>query len=76
MTMMKPSLYDLIKKGTKIMQDNYPENLGKMMICNSPWAFTAVWAIVKNFVDERTREKINIIGGGYKEKLLELVDED
>lgn len=74
--MMKPSLYDLIKKGTKIMQDNYPENLGKMMVCNAPWAFTAVWAICKNFVDERTREKINIIGGGYKEKLLELVDED
>lgn len=74
--MMKPSLFDLIKKGTKIMQDNYPENLGKMMVVNSPWAFTGVWAIVKNFVDEKTREKINIVGGGYKEKLLELVDAD
>lgn len=33
--------------------------------------FNGVWAIAKNFVDEKTRKKINIIGGGYKKVLLE-----
>jgi hypothetical protein len=36
--------------------------------------FNGVWAIAKNFVDEKTRKKINILGGGYKKTLLENVD--
>jgi hypothetical protein len=36
--------------------------------------FNGVWAIAKNFVDEKTRKKINIIGGSYKKTLLENVD--
>ena len=28
MGMMRPAVYDLLKKGSKVMQDNYPETLG------------------------------------------------
>ena len=38
--------------------------------------FTGVWALVKGWLDEETREKIQIVGGGYKKKLLQYVDED
>ena len=38
--------------------------------------FKGVWAVAKNFVDEKTRAKINIIGGGYKKTLLENIDAD
>ena len=47
-----------------------------MMIVNAPTLFTGIWAIVKNFLDERTRAKIQIIGSKYKDKLLALIDED
>ena len=46
------------------------------MIVNAPWVFTGIWAIVKNFLDEKTRKKIQIVGGSYKKELLKYVDED
>lgn len=46
------------------------------MIVNAPWAFTAVWSIAKGWLDEKTRAKVNIIGGGYTKELLKFVDED
>jgi len=36
--------------------------------------FTGVWAVIKGFLDEKTRNKIKIIGGGYKKDLLEAID--
>lgn len=66
----------LVQKGAGIMQDNYPECLGQMFIINAPFVFTGVWAVVKNFVDEKTRKKINIVSSSYtKSTLLEHVDE-
>lgn len=47
-----------------------------MFIVNAPWAFTAVWAIVKAFLDEVTRKKIQILGGGFQKKLLEVIEVD
>ena len=52
------ALKGLLQKGSGIMQDNYPETLGNMYIINAPFIFTAAWAIVKNFVDEKTQKKI------------------
>lgn len=46
------------------------------MIVNAPMLFTGVWAVVKAWLDEKTREKIQIVGGGYTKKLLQYVDED
>lgn len=73
-SMMSKQMYALLQKGSGIMQDNYPENLGKMFIVNAPMLFTGVWAIAKGFIDERTRKKINILGSGYKSALLEEID--
>jgi len=75
-SMMNNQVKSLVQKASKISQDYYPEQLGQLMICNAPLLFTGVWAIVKVWLDERTRQKIQIIGGGYKKKLLEYVDEE
>ena len=40
------------------------------MIVNAPWVFTGVYNIAKGWVDEKTREKIQVVGGGYTKKLL------
>jgi len=47
-----------------------------MFIVNAPMLFTGVWAVVKAFLDEVTRRKIQIYGGGYKQYLLAVIDED
>lgn len=46
------------------------------MITNAPWAFTGIWAIIKVWIDEKTRKKIQIIGGKYQKELLKDIDED
>lgn len=48
----------LVKHASKISQDNYPEQLGQMLIVNAPMTFTTVWAVIKPWLDEKTREKI------------------
>lgn len=64
----------LIKAATGIMQDNYPENLGKSYIVNTPMVFQAAWKIVKVFLDERTVAKISL--HRYMDCLKEEIDED
>ena len=44
-----------------------------MFIINAPMMFSAVWAMVKIWLDEKTKNKITIIGSGYKEELLKFV---
>tara|TARA_B110001450_G_C17176375_1_gene301509 strand:- start:6 stop:230 length:225 start_codon:yes stop_codon:yes gene_type:complete len=63
-----------VKTASKISQDNYPEMMGKMFIINSGTTFTAVWSIVKGWIDEKTRNKIEVLGGSYMTKLEAFVD--
>jgi hypothetical protein len=44
-----------------------------MFIINAPMLFSGIWAVIKPWLDEKTKNKITIIGSGYREKLSELV---
>ena len=46
------------------------------MLLNTNLLFNAVWAIVKAFINEKTRKKIHMLGGKYQSKLLEMVDKE
>jgi len=65
MKILSKKVYGLIQLASKIGQDYYPEIMGQMFIVNAPLLFTGVWAIVKGFLDERTRNKIQIKGGKF-----------
>jgi hypothetical protein len=45
-----------------------------MFVVNAPMMFTGIWAMVKMWIDEKTKEKIKILGGSYKKELLEFID--
>ncbi|KAF8665681.1 hypothetical protein AX16_000134 [Volvariella volvacea WC 439] len=64
---------DFVMQAASIGQDRYPETMGKFYIINAPWAFSAVWAVVKPWLDEVTVKKINILGSGYKDELLKQI---
>ena len=55
-------------------QDYYPETMGAVYVVNAPLLFSALYAIVKGFLDERTRSKVRIMGGNYRSVLLEHID--
>lgn len=38
--------------------------------------FTGCWAIIKGFLDEKTRSKISIIGSGFLTKVLDVVNKE
>ncbi|KAF9813041.1 hypothetical protein IEO21_05777 [Rhodonia placenta] len=61
---------DYVMSAASIGQDRYPECMGKFYIINAPWAFSTVWTFIKPWLDEVTVSKIDIIGSGYKDKLL------
>jgi len=64
---------DYVMQAASIGQDRYPESMGKFYIINAPWAFTAVWAVIKPWLDEVTVSKIQILGSGYKPELLKQI---
>ncbi|KAF8628115.1 hypothetical protein AX15_004092 [Amanita polypyramis BW_CC] len=64
---------DYVMEAASIGQDRYPETMGKFYIINAPWAFSAVWSIIKPWLDEVTVSKINILGGSYKDELLKQI---
>jgi hypothetical protein len=61
---------DYIMAAAAVGQDRYPEIMGKFYIINAPWAFSAVWTVIRVWLDEVTVNKIDIIGSAYKDKLL------
>jgi len=61
---------DYVSQASAIGQNRYPETMGKFYIINAPWAFSAVWAVIKPWLDEVTVSKISILGGSYKKDLL------
>ena len=67
---------DYVMQAASIGQDRYPECMGKFYIINAPWAFSAVWSVVKPWLDEVTVAKIDILGAGYKDILLKQIPEE
>lgn len=74
MKMMSGQVYDFVKLASNIGQDYYPEILGKMYIVNAPMLFSGIWAIIKPWIDEKTRNKIKILGSSFQKELLEHID--
>lgn len=69
-------VYGLIKLAAKVGSDYYPEIMGNLFIVNAPFLFSGVWAVCKGWLDEKTRNKIKIIGGGFVPVLKEFVDDE
>ena len=63
-------VYQYVQQVSGILQNYYPERLGKLYVINAPWGFSSVFGIVKRFLDPVTVAKIHILGSGYVTELL------
>jgi hypothetical protein len=50
--------YDVVKMLVGILQNNYPETLDRAIIVESPFVFSACWAIIRPWLDPVTVSKI------------------
>lgn len=59
-----------------VLQDYYPERLGKLLIVHAPRLFMTVWKIVYPFIDDNTKTKIQFVETKQiKSTMLEEIDE-
>jgi hypothetical protein len=65
-----------MQKAGQIGSDYYPESAGLLFVVNASMLFTGVWAMCKNFMDEKTRKKVKILGTNFSTTLLEDIDAD
>ncbi len=50
--------------------------MGNLYIVNAPMLFSGIWAVVKGFLDEKTRSKIKIIGSGFLPTLEQHIEKE
>eukprot|EP00478_Filoreta_tenera_P000950 GABV01000957.1.p1 GENE.GABV01000957.1~~GABV01000957.1.p1 ORF type:complete len:279 (+),score=71.39 GABV01000957.1:79-837(+) len=48
---------------SKIDQDTYPESMGVTFVINTSWLFSAIWSMIKPWLNERTQRKIIVLRG-------------
>ena len=70
------STRNVLMLSMKLGQDYYPENMAKMFMVNVNPFFGMIYTLIKNFLDKKTTDKIELLGKEYREKLLEYVDEE
>ncbi|KAJ6712917.1 BINDING PROTEIN putative-RELATED [Salix purpurea] len=59
-----------------ILQDCYPERLGKLFIVHVPYIFMTAWKVVYPFIDSKTKRKIIFVENKkLKSTLLDDIDE-
>jgi hypothetical protein len=50
----------LLRLAAEVGSDCYPETLGVYLIVNAPSFFPFVWALIKGFLDEKTRQSVKV----------------
>ncbi|KAL1563048.1 phosphatidylinositol/phosphatidylcholine transfer protein SFH2-like [Salvia divinorum] len=53
---------------------NYPEKTQTYYIVNAPYVFSACWKVVKPLLQERTRNKIDVLSSCGEDDLLKIMD--
>jgi len=62
------SVFGYIQQASEMSNYNYPERLGHMYLINTPWGFSAVYKMVKGFLDPVTAAKIHVPGSASEAK--------
>ncbi|KAK2097487.1 hypothetical protein P7K49_022938 [Saguinus oedipus] len=58
----------------EVVEDNYPETLGRLLIVRAPRVFPVLWTLISPFINENTRNKFLIYSGSNYQGPGGLVD--
>ncbi|CAK6444720.1 unnamed protein product [Pipistrellus nathusii] len=61
----------------EVVEDHYPETLGRLLIVRAPRVFPVLWTLISPFINENTRQKFLIYSGSnYPGGLVDYLDKD
>ena len=69
---------NIVKVQSEIDSLCFPETLNKLIVVNAPSFFTMTWKVIRNWIDARTANKVEIYSSKTKwqPRLLELISSD
>lgn len=69
---------EFCKQMAKIDSDHYPERLGRLFVVNASNTVYYFWKLIRMFIDEKTRQKVEIHVGKaqWAPRLLEVISSD
>ncbi|XP_062513834.1 SEC14-like protein 2 isoform X2 [Corticium candelabrum] len=71
----KPGI-EVTCRGFNLFEANFPEILKAVYILKASKIFPVAWGIVKPFVEEKTRKKVNVLGANWQEELRKHIAPD
>jgi len=74
MRLASSSTLAVLHKRTRLEEDNYPEVVKRLFLINTPSLFASAWGIVAFFMDEGTRNKVQLVGADYLGTVLKYVE--
>eukprot|EP00916_Digyalum_oweni_P014007 GHVL01022876.1.p1 GENE.GHVL01022876.1~~GHVL01022876.1.p1 ORF type:complete len:314 (+),score=39.38 GHVL01022876.1:40-981(+) len=64
-----------LKVVATVLQRNYRGRLGGMFVIQMPWAYIGVVKLMEMFIQEKTKDKINVVfGDNFRQVLLSQID--
>lgn len=60
----------------KILEDNYPEMMRRLLVINAPRIFPLLYKLARPLISDDMKEKIHVAADNYQELLLRYVNED
>eukprot|EP00794_Sanderia_malayensis_P014099 gene14099-15571_t len=73
--MWKPGI-QLFNRMATMFEDDYPDLMKQTFVVNAPRLFPVLFALVKPFLSDATKQKIKVFGGNWKQELLKNIDAD
>jgi len=73
---MRNTDLSFVNRLANVAQSLIPERLGTVFVLHSPWFFSALWKVIRGWLDERTSKKVHFLGKDYKEILNQFLDDD
>ena len=75
MRLASPATLGVLHKRTRLEEDHFPEVVKRIFLINTPAIFASAWTIVAYFMDEGTRNKVQLLGGDYFSTVSQYVEE-
>lgn len=64
----------VFRRALVVDESCYPEMLHRLYMINAPYFFSAIWSIIRPWIDHKTAAKFHILGANYLDDLRESIE--